>query len=235
MWYKVKKIYVGDKLIYPMWKVNDNTILYLPLENNATDYSWRSISTTASWISYTTIWWVKACSTGNPWYITINQDWFFNWKTISEWCVSLLYYLPSQTSARRTIFEFRNKNYYACSLITPSNDQSKLTFWYWWRNLSNISLSFWQWVHLVVTWDSSSITAYVNGNAVASWTTFNSNFWLWDFTESWWENQTLFYLKRSSNYPFNWYVREFIVESRKWDAAEVEAYNRYIRQKLWIS
>ena len=227
--HELKNAYIGE-----VWTPWANTLLYLPLQSDAVDKSWNNISTTTSWISFTTIWWVSACSTWNPWYITIDNTWFINWNTMSEWCISLLYYLPSQTSARRTIFEFRNKNYCACSLITPSNDQSKLSFWYWWRNLSNISLSFWQWVHLVVTWDSSWISAYVNGSLASSWATMNSNFWLWDFTESWWENQTLFYLKRTSAYPLNWYVREFIAEKKKWSADDVANYYNQIKQQLWF-
>jgi hypothetical protein len=37
------------------WHVTPNTLLYLPLENNVTDYSGNSRTTTSSGVTYTTV------------------------------------------------------------------------------------------------------------------------------------------------------------------------------------
>lgn len=52
MWYKVKKIYIGTNLVYPI-----SPKAYYPLVSNANDASWKWNN--ASWVwtaSYTTVW-----------------------------------------------------------------------------------------------------------------------------------------------------------------------------------
>ena len=232
MWYKVKKIYVGDKLIYPMWKVNDNTLLYMPLESDALDRSWKGRTTSPSNISYWTLWWVNtAYNSSWNWYIAVSPTDIVVWST--EWTVSMLVYYTGNISEYRLAMNFnRYGSYWLWIWIYSSK-------WTIWTNSNSQSfavpspLSTNNWYHVLYTVDNNGAIAYINWNQVASWTkTTGSVRWDWSSDSNW--NQYIFANRTPDNY-WKWWIREVIIESRKWDAAEVEAYNRYIRQKLWIS
>ena len=238
MWYKLKRILiypdgVTEKQVYPYkWTPWSNTLLYLPLESDVVDYSWRSISTTASWVSYTTVWWVTSAHIWNTWWISV-AAWAVT-KDLSEMTISLLFYLPTATySSRRVLMEFNNNSYCNFSILNNANT-TQMIWWYVLWDL-NTDFSAQQWINIVYTGNSSNYKLYKNWVFIWQKSWSSTPRWTWTGSSS--EIGQYIFCGRAwtSNTPFvNWNIREVIFEKKKRSDADVSKYYQRIKAKLWI-
>ena len=83
---KIKRIYVGTNLVYPIWKPSSNTQIYMPLNWNANDYSWNWKNGTASNITWDSWWkWWCASFNGSSSYISFPSLTTTSNTTINCW------------------------------------------------------------------------------------------------------------------------------------------------------
>ena len=238
MWYKLKRILiypdgVTEKQVYPKyeWKPDaSRTLLYLPLESNATDQSWNSRSTSATNVSYTTVWWLASASIPSNWYITIPDN-MVSYST-SEMTVScLLYTTTAQSSTRRCIL-WMLKNWVSWNAIQYAENNTVLWNFIWWDSLwLDTSKPINEWFHIVVTCDSSSHNMYLNWVKVATWT--------WSTRPRWTKSNTTNDACRigNGNTWSQWLagnMREMILEKKKRSDEDVSKYYQRIKSKLWI-
>lgn len=233
--HEMKNAYIGE---YKAWTPNENTLLYLPLEEDVVDKSWKTWRTfTTSWITYTTVWWVKSAHIGTTgWaYLTAPNPLVNSSIDKTKQTISVLYYVTSQTSStRRNIIEFSKywEEYFGLVLkenttLVQYNDSYS---WYgsWTTILAN------QWNHVVVTADTTNRYIYINWQLAWSWSSW-SNPPRWSRSSSSEQNQWIF-TNRWTSYAqwLNWNARELIIEDKMWSADDVSKYYQRIKAKLWF-
>jgi hypothetical protein len=226
--HELKNAYIGE-----VWTPDaSRTLLYLPLESNATDYSWNSRSTSPSNISYWTLWWINTAY-NSSWNgkIQVTPTDIVVWST--EWTVSMLVYYTWALSEYRMAMNFNRYNSYWLWIWLYN---SKWTFW---TNSNDASfapaspLSTNNWYHVLYTVDSNGAIAYINWSQVAFWTKTTSSIrWDWSNDNPW--NQMLFCSRGWNNNYWKWWIREVIIEKRKRSAEDVSNYYQRIKAKLWF-
>ena len=217
------------------WQPWANTLLYLPLESDEVDQSWKTGRTfSTSWISYTTVWWVKSAHVGASWWAYLTAPKPIVYNSVSQQTISVLYYVTSNySSSRRQIIEFADQSdeYFNVALkeYTTVVQYSDSNSWYWsWTTIvAN------QWNHVVVTWDSSARKIYINGSLAWTWSWSRYPWW------SWWKGYQEYQwilCNRDWGYggALNWNARELILEDKVWTAQEVAEYYTWIKAKLWF-
>ena len=242
MWYKLKRILiypdgVTEKQVYPKyeWKPDaSRTLLYLPLESNATDYSWNSISTTPSNVTYASLGWVMcANANGSSSKIQLSNISFLP-SDATGWTISFLIYWTSRTvwSTYRKALEFASSNAYIWAYYNTWNNG----IWCNWFNNdgyitdSDATLNSW---HLITfTFDSTNCYAYFDGVFKFWWSRYSSN-------PIWWKTPdvTWFYIFCNRGWNTNrwsWWGRELIIEKVKRSAEDVSKYYQRIKAKLWF-
>ena len=235
---KLKNAYIGEY----GWKPDSTrTILYLPLENNATDQSWNNVSTSySSWVSFTTQWWISCVNVSySSVGIALSPTNIVNTSQTKK-TISVLLYFPSlYTSYQKTI-------YYAMKDTSPfcSSSEIRINGYDYdivcvidanpYINAIRYQPPQWQWFHFVQTTESWTNwnKMYINWELVAQDTGPNTPRW-W---VSWsWTNNILNVLGNgSSNRWLDWYAREMIWENVVWSADEVLEYYNNIKEKLWF-
>lgn len=240
MWYKVKKIYQWTNLVRPVWEPNaSRTILYLPLESNATDQSWNNRSTTAIWITYTNKGWVM-CAT-NTWsgYINLTTS-AANYLLPSTWEATVnvrIYRTSNDTSKNRNIFEWEvqnkiwilfqiyNSTYYLRLITTWSTDK--------WGTFGTTSIAINTWVNLCLRIKNSSAECFINWQYVWVQSSLNNN-WFGSRQNS---SEQWCYLLANRTWTNNqllWAAREFIYENTYWSNENISNYYLQSKTKLWI-
>ena len=220
------------------WKPNANTILYLPLESDVVDKSWKSWRTfTTSWLSYTTVGWVPSAHVWTTWwaYLTAPSPFVDSSIDKTKQTISILFYVTTQqSSSRRILYEFAKNwaEYFALVLKENSTNiqysDSYAWYWSWTTIVAN------QWNNVIVTADTTERNIYINGSLAWNWSSWN--------TPPRWsrpsasENAQWILCSRNWNYDqaLNWNSRELIIEDKKWTAQEVADYYTQIKSKLWI-
>ena len=240
MWYKVKRIMVWDKQVRPAWWTPDasRTLLYLPLESNATDYSWNSITTTPSNVTYWTLWWVT-CAIAN-WsssIITFNEI-LSSWLT--EWTVSAFLYADF---TRWSSDEYKNILYYRVTNLWMvwidaryTDNKQKLNSYVAnrWEYYITSNLSY-KWHHILMTFDNSSVKYYWDWNKIWDYTSSTSSVW-WYWQWTWWNTRQIFrWNPNTSNNYWKWWCREMIFEKKMWSDDDITTYYNYMKTKLWIN
>lgn len=217
---------------YPWWEPDaSRTLLYLPLESNATDYSWNSRSTSSTNVSFATVWGLASASIPSNWYITIPDN-MVSYSITAGTISCLLYVTTTSSSSRRWIISML-KNWVSWANIIFKENTSNietLTMWTWTAiQITSSSYSANQWFHLVWTSDSSSTDLYVNWVKVATWA--------WTTRPRWTKTNTTndAYRIGNSNTWSQWLagsMREMILEQKKWSAEDVSNYYNRIKAKL---
>lgn len=245
-WYKIKRVLIRpngtEKQVYPaVYKREPDasrTLLYLPLESDATDMSWNSRTTSASGVTYTTVGWVQSAHVGTTGWIVVTPKWFIT--NTDPKTISFLYYVTQQiSSSRRYLLEWavqsktyqniiilENTSYWNCSATNTLTSTS-------WSVVAN------SWQHVVITQnnnpnDATGYKIYINGvlNNTASWNATPR----WSWSSSSQNLQAVLCWRGWVNYweNFNWNAREIIFENVEWSADDASNYYNRIKAKLWF-
>jgi len=222
---ELKNAYIGE---YIPWTPDaSRTLLYLPLESNATDYSWNSVSTTPSDVTYASLWWVMcANANGSSSKISINSDVIPNWATAGT--ISAIVYLKSWTSNDSRFIEYNRPN--AFFWLNYNSWYAVYCVW----QTGVVTTKVWeynQWIHMLATFDSSWYEMYCNWVLVNTWSS-PSNVW---WNPLWVEQNRYIFSDRDGIHNFwNWWGRELILENKKRSADDVSKYYQRIKAKLWF-
>lgn len=219
------------------WKPDaSRTLLYLPLESNATDYSGNNRETSPSWITYTTVWWVPSAHVGSTWWITVISTWFIDHSTPYMTMSALCYVTSSSQSNNRYVVWWAMQNKASVEICIVRS-------WHWTypnKYLANNLCNWWdiianQWIHIVVTGTSTQYKIYINW-VLKDTQTNSSGYSRWNWSYSYENSQTLLNARDgvSSNQALNWNTREIIFENVEWSADDVSKYYQFIKNKLWI-
>lgn len=203
------------------WQPGENTLLYVPMDEDLNDHSGNEISITNTWITLDTqelqdIW---------VWYFRGNSD---DWLTLS-WL--------SFWSNDFTI------SWWEKTLSTSTSTWSRFcSTWDWWSNRAWLLL-WYQWTYLYVwtwwtTWNiiswtqvfSSTANEWVHWTITREWTNWKTyrNWALFQSTTgsgSVWSNTSVIWNYRPwDKNPYYWYMSQFIVEDTAWSADEITDY-----------
>lgn len=227
--------YVGK----PDWKPWSNTLLYLPLEEDVVDKSWKTWRTfTTSWISYTTVWWVKSIQTWSTWWVYLTAPNPLASSSIdkTKQTISVCYYVTSQqSSSRRILCEFAKQwdEYFTLVLKEDTTLVQYSDGWTWYWSWTTIVAN--QWNNVIVTADTTERNIYINWQLAWTWSAWtDAPRWVW--TSSSQQAQWIL-CRRNGDYNqgLNWNARELIIEDKMWSANDVLQYYQYITNKLWIA
>jgi len=244
MWYKISNGYMWvnneEKQFYPggyKWQPWDNTLLYLPLESDVVDQSWKSWRTfTTSWLSYTTVGWVPSLHIWTTWWLKLTAPYWLQSDLTKPITVSVLLYRTTTanwfildmaaSNSNRQIFRFVSGQLE----VAVYNHNSDSTY-------AKIYADFTtnQWNHIVYTITKTASNLYVNWALISSWQ--------WNPTYPWWlrpyshdNTQWIFCDRNVNSYAsaLNWNARELIMEEVEWTAQQVADYYTMIKGKLWF-
>ena len=228
MWYKVKKIYVGNNLVRPVWKPNANTLAYYQFNWNLNDSSWnsRNLSMTTWTFSYSTLAsWAKYVQTNKNAYSTelslpFSQSAYTisfrlsyaNWITNTTGCIVID--LHDGTKILRPVLYWKS--------ISLTNFRVMDT---WLSYIPSVSNS---WHQYTVTLDWSNTKLYVDW--VLQWTA--SLPWMTAST-------TYFRLNNAHGVSGTQYtsedkLSELIFENKQWTATEVLNYYNQTKSNYWL-
>ena len=218
---------MGVYLYSNEWLPWENTIAYLKLEENTTDYSWNSNDGTWTNITYTTLWTGKKVATfsgsskvdfSSPLVssgtFTCNMWVYGNWLGTSANNSWLNVVMGNASSDAR--------GYYADH------------YWTWLRSVVNNVVTYgddWkyannEWFLFTSTYDWSNIRTYKNGVLLSTewWAT------LWNTT-----NFYFGYRKYSNDRYWKGYMSEFICENVAWTTDQVLSHYNTTKSNYWIS
>ena len=232
MWYKVKRILTWvngqEKQIYPAgWKPWANTIAYFPLENNSNEGSWKTVTSSDSSVSYSTLWWVKCANVSSNWGITCTTsifDWSSAWteQTMSFW----LYQNAMPSWRSRYAFEFERNGYYSFYFLSRSNNVYRYEGISAWSTIDvNIpSSDIWTWVYFTLVNSSSWKYMYKNGVLIWSWTWSSRP--RWNRPNNYQEANKILCSRTWPNdgESLNWWLRELIFEKKCRTLQEISDY-----------
>lgn len=237
MWYKVNRIRVGTQQVRPSyeWQPWSNTLLYLPLESDVVDKSWKSWRTfTTNSLSYTTVWGVQSIHVWTSWGIYLTAPKPIVTTSVSNQTVSILvYFTSSTTSSRRMILEWRVQNSVGTVLAAEANTTEIRAFWdsVWDTVSANITAN--QRLHIVLTNCADGKKMYLNWQLASSWAWSSAPRWSRWYSYS--NNQWIF-ARRDGDYwwwlSLNGNARELICENIIWSAEDVSNYYKRIKAKL---
>lgn len=216
------------------WQPWANTLLYLPLESDVVDQSgktWRTFST--SWITYTTVWWVKSAHVWTTWWILLTAPYPLVTTSTTEQTISFIYYTTTQQStARRMLFEFRVQNNESIGLLFYENTSNFMFSSDNYNLVATIITN--SWTHVACVCSSAWRYIYVNWQLASSWTWTSTP--RWNRAHSYQQNQAILCWRSGLNTEvFNWNMREIILEDKAWTADEVANYSTRIKGQLWIN
>lgn len=231
-WYKIKRVLVWqgwvEKQIYPAgWKPWANTIAYFPLENNSNECSWKTVTSSDSIVSYSTLWGVKCANVSSNWGITCTTS-IFDWSSsYTEQTISFRLYqnaLPWWTS--RWAFEWEKQSYYSFYFLCRSNNVYRYEWVNAWAtvDVSIPSSDIWTWVYFTLVNSSSWKYMYKNGVLIWSWTWSSRPRGSWPYS---YEQTNKILCSRSwlnDWQSLNWWLRELIFEKKCRTSQEIQDY-----------
>ena len=239
MWYKVKRIYQWTNLVRPAyeWKPDaSRTLLYLPLESNATDYSGNSRTTSATSVTFTTVWWVPSAHVGTTGWIAVTPTTFITHSLQYKTTSCLIYCTDATSSNRRNVWEWKTQN--AC-WIWCSIDPNAQTIQCLSQETAYYSVSWFvpnKWIHIVHTvWDWVQ-KVYINWELEYT-DTYSTWYAWWNRPNNYQQSYTIMnsrYWPSNSWTALNWNAREIIFENILWSDEDVSKYYQRIKAKLWF-
>ena len=218
-------------------KPNANTLLYLPLENDVVDQSWKTPRTfSTSWITFTTVWWIKSAYAWDADYIRLTDPYPLQTDITKPITISvLLYNTTGQSSVRRCIVDFWVRNGNRLYLVYKENS-TNIQRWNQETDIYGTFTSYTsQWMHLVITGSKWwYFKMYMNWNLVTTGSSVIGNpRWYWPNSNAY---QAI--LQDRDNYGNNRWLkgnaRELIMEQVEWSADDVSNYYTWIKAKLWF-
>lgn len=244
-WYKIKRILVWTQQVYPpIDPVPTGSIVYYKLKKDLKDYSWNWYDLKASWNNYTQSngyttlsWWthfynsnqliVVNPSSSNPysivcclrnfntnysnsgyqcqaWVITAYFSWNPQWWYKQHLCIANWY--RSYSEPVWTIMK---------NVLSSTYNDSDTGTW--------LSITWNDWVHLVVTYNWSKIILYKNWVSVweKSYPSFASSSYTWiciwyaPYWTSYWPDARY----------YRWDIKELAIFNRVLTSAEIQTYN----------
>ena len=232
---KIKRIYVGEFLVYPRpYTPNSNTLLYLPFDWNLNNNQWKTI--TWSWIAYQK-WWVNkvvnlTSTSGSitwPWNL-MSSVWTGDyavslWVKPTNWGNPLVFgnWYEWWTYPWAEIFFIFGTAFWVTNKVialfeAPTWTQKKIT-----SSMSATSL-VWSWHNIVLTRISGVVYLYIDNVLqwqYSRWTSLANNNYLiilnrWGSGQSWTNTWAL--------------MDELIVENKWWTATDVSNYYSVAQQ-----
>lgn len=211
------------------WKPDENTLLYLPMESDLLDHSWKNVSITNYWISINNtliqnkwIWYFKGSTTDR-----LQFSWIEFWT--KNFTISRREYPLSNSSSKWTRFATKYESQYAWLLLWYQWTQ--LYCWTWWtaRNIFSdvtvFSSTLNTRTHRVVVRNWNSRKFYRNKVQVWSGTSSSS---LWYWTEVVWNYRPW------DNNPFLWYMSKFIIEREPRTQSDIDWYYEKSKKYFWL-
>lgn len=238
----ISKCFLWDTQVRPSgwgwWQPWANTLLYLPLESDVVDQSWKSWRTfTTSWLSYTTVGGVPSVHIGTTWWIKLTAPYPIQSDITKPLTVSVLIYRT--WTWKWEILDMASTGYQrlSCSIqswniwIAPWEFNSSTDNFY-----ARLSTPQETNKRLLITYTISTTATklYIDWELKQSWN------W-WRYPRSYWNrsrDNTQWILSDRSVWKYNawlnWNARELILEEAEWTAQEVADYYTRIKAKLWI-
>lgn len=219
-------------------KPTTDTLLYLPLESDVVDMSWKSWRTfTTSSISYTTVWWVQSIHVWTSWWIKLTSPYPLQSDITKPLTVSVLIYRTwtwnwnildmASTGHQRLNCTIRSWNIW----IAPWEFNSSTDNFY--ARLSTPQETNKRFL-ITYTISTTATKLYIDWELKQSWN------W-WRYPRSYWNrnrDNTQWILSDRSVWTYNtwlnWNARELIIEEKERTADDISSYNSYIKNKLWI-
>ena len=221
-------IVVQNKSITPDYrrKPTDDVVLYVPLENDIAEKTWKN-TITNYWITIQTVWWISA--------------WYFNWSSRIE---------TSQHQFSNTSHTLSARVYYPASWFTTdfsiicSNpcwifNWDVLAVWQSWTKLYYIS--YYQSSRsraIEKTWLNLKWTRH---NILFSWWILYLDWqqvWTWSWSYGWNQIYTLWWHTTNSSctrWFWQWHAREVIISNTVWNATTVLEYYNKTKKMFWIT
>lgn len=223
MWYKVKKIYVWDKLVRPAWwQPWANTYMYWELVSNANDTSWNNRNGTVNgtvtwnnWAVFNWSWQVSSPINSMPSNFTISCWTNKTQSSTSEQVLFAKWWSYYETD-RFGMYYNNSWNLYVRQ-ATASLNWTWLLVW-------NFGYNTWNNVVFTKTW--TTITVYANGTQ-----TNQFNYYSWGEVNNtylgiWWWT--------SSQRNFSGTIKDFIVENKTRTADEVSKYYNWTKSNYGL-
>ena len=227
-------LYLWDKIVakWKCWEFfpDENTLLYLKMENDANDYSWNDRHWTNSWVVFWTYDWVK-CWYFN-WTAKIKFPWLWNLSqmsmiirektTNSLWTLSVLFMLSPSSNNKDIAIQWNSWTITLSRRYWPSWSE-------WSYNIQDWSANDWRWHCIMWTYDISAwADLYVDWvhiwhddtyTLVSSDTNYNSIWWHVNSTDS--------------AFRYYWYLSSAIIENRVLTFKQYLDYYNLTKSNYW--
>ena len=223
--YELKNVYLGYE-----FEPSSSTIAYWPL-NSETLYTDQS----GNWKNLTNVW---------------TTIWTYQWVSCAynNWDKNKYAWLNSPLTTSNNSF---TASLWFYSLWDSANWQSLIQWWYWqttqafnmalnknvmsvwwWSNDTSLNVTkINQWVHYIITYNWTTIKAYVNSELVL---TVNLNYTIPTSAKT---SLMCNYVRTdwATSDPLNWYLSNVIVENKVWTVEEVSKYYNQNKSLYWIT
>ena len=217
-----------EALAYFDYSPNADTLVYLPLEWDLTDKTWK---TTPVWnsITFETQWWklwVRFAWNTNSY---INLSWVQSLDT-TDFTISFWIYVIWNSDI---IFVHRwNSDSTNMDLHFIRRSTNKVDLWFYSNDCAwNVAVSNWRWYNLTWTYNHSTRAMRTYVNWALDWSrtwSWNPNFWTYDI-QLWCKRW------RTTWNAVNGVMSRFILEKREWSSSEVAEYVNKFKDEYWIS
>lgn len=227
---EVSAVFVWDTQVRPSgWKPWANTIAYRPLENDTNDATWTFTTSTSTWITYTTVWWVTSAHGARNCEVIVTP-WNIITTSLTGQTISLWYYVATQTTSyRRYLVTFSSK-WYNCSWVCLKDGKiqySEGVSWYW---TSSIIAN--AWTNVIITWDSNARKMYINWTLVYTWSWSSSP--RWNRPNNYDNVQYIMSPWANYNESIEWNMKDLIFEKVARTAQEISDYYNQTKSKYGL-
>lgn len=230
-WYKIKRVLIWqngqEKQVRPAgWHPWANTIAYYPLTSTSTvnDLSWNNYNLTQSWtITYWTNVWVD-CAYFNWGYLSATIAWLPQWGT--DRTASVYVYI---TKTQCWILSWWANSTYNkfCRYYWGFNSNWLAATSYQWTDLnSSTYISGW-WHHIVLlvrSWVRELYIDWVQNTTLNKSSTTNTS----------WTNFEMWRLDYASDFMFQSYMSNVIIENKARTAQEISDYYNLTKWNYWL-
>lgn len=219
---KIKRIYVGQDLVYPTWKVTANTVAYYPLDssNTVADLSGNGRNLTNNSVSFGTYQWVS-CASVTSRYQRLTSPTISFPKTLSLWTYREGRF-NTWGSTLAALFTYGSSSTYKALTYNEKNWNLNTFVWDYGGGVTPI---YWQRFNLVIVNDSD-LKIYVNGNLTGTYTKGTpADYAFYFFVFSTNVNGIDIYYGGLSN---------VIMENVGWDSAQVKQYYNLTKANYWL-
>ena len=220
----MKNAYIGEYKGFVPWS---NTLLYLPLESDIIDYSWKGVTVTNNGVSIDN-------NQANIWV------WYFNWN----WYLSI----PKESNILWNIFtiswygKVSGRPTYSAIFSTVNSSYWWLTVQYEWTHLfASTATNNWDLIAVGNVFTKNNVWEnYVLVRNITNWELYKNWVKVWSATSWNWnivQNWNASHIGRnwaSSQANITWYLSNFIIESTAWSAEEISDYYNQTKSNYWL-